>query len=760
MWLKGEYRDRLYDLAGRELAASEPACNVVVYRTLDLIARLLSNEPGMRGILFWAVGSGDPSWDANPKTADRNTTSLVHEIFRKPLDLERDVFYDADTHRLTVRVIFEPDEAVGTLREFGLFGGNASPLADSGYLLNYRIHPALEKSDENSLERTLHFTFSPERMPVPLINLIGELLANTEGLKGIQYCAVGVGQPEWDTKPPAKNLNASRLVNETFRKRVDTAPQIRYLAETHTLLVRVSFAFNEAEQVSREFGLFGGNATDEPNTGYLINYETHTAISKDVLEVLEREFQLTLGSGVDATVPELLNRTLDEVRARLDEAGLALGDVRDVEGPEPESLESSIEPHVVEQQPAPGENVPEGTTVNVTLSSPPKITVPELSGLTFDEARDILSAERLLIRRDEQNVVSSNAPGTIAFQFPSSGTGVRRGTPVTVRLARPVLVPVPDLVGSSPAEAAIILEQSQLVLAPAPFPVRQGQRDWDTVVEQNPVAGDSAPKGSSVVITVAAPHTVEVPNIVGLQPENAATTLRAVGVDLLAGLKLPSVPTALSLGTQLNVESLERVGQVIGQDPVARTSVPLFSTVKVEVATLPTNKLPNVVGLAIETAKDKLKEHGFGLGQITKTPNRSVADVVIKQEPEAGNIAEAGVKVRLWIAAPILVTVPNFVGQAGDLAKEKLVSLGLGMDEVTKPSSEPNQTVIEQQPIAGENVPFGSKVRLTISITTLPVAEAGISTEIEFGKSFTLDGSSSKPAPGKRITKYVWTQFN
>jgi beta-lactam-binding protein with PASTA domain len=759
--LKGEYRDRLYDLEGRELAAPEPACNVVVYRALDLIARLLSNEPGIKGILYWAVGEGDPSWDADPKTADRNATTLVHEIYRKPLDLEQEISYDPETHRLTVAVTFAPDEAVGTLREFGLFGGDASPEPDSGYLINYRIHPAVEKSAANSLQRTLQFTFSPETMPIPLIDLIGELLSNTEGLSGIQYCAVGPGQSAWDTNPPPKNLNATKLISESFRKRIDPQQQIHYLSDTHTLLVQVRFAFDEAEQVLREFGLVGGNPTDEPNTGYLLHYETHTALNKAVLEVLDREFRLTLGSGADATVPRLQNLTLAQARASLAEARLALGEVSEVESPVLEVPEVISEPRVVEQQPVEGEVVPEGATVNVTLSSLPKVTVPELGGLTFPEAQDILRQVRLLIAREERTEVSANAPGTIAFQLPASGTHVRQGTKVTVRLATPFLVTVPDLAGLTPEAASITLQQSQLVLASPPFPVSERQTGWDTVMKQQPAAGANAPIGSSVIVTIAVPHTVEVPNIVGLDPEKAAARLRAVGAELLADLHLPLVPPALSMGAQLRVETLERVGRVISQDPVAQASVPLFSTVQVQVGTLAKNNVPNVVGLKLDIATGKLNELGYQVGQVTRTPNRSPANVVIKQEPEAGTLAEVGLKVRLSVALPILVAVPNLVGQSGDLAKEKLLGLGLALDELlTKPSAEPDGTVLEQKPVAGEKVAIGTKVQLTTSKTTLPVAEAGIGFETELGKSFTLDGSGSKPAPGKKIAKYIWTQFD
>ena len=68
------------------LIAFEPRPNLVVARTLDLIAGLLRCQHGLGGIPYWAVGSGDPAWDANAPPPDRCACALHHEIFRKRID--------------------------------------------------------------------------------------------------------------------------------------------------------------------------------------------------------------------------------------------------------------------------------------------------------------------------------------------------------------------------------------------------------------------------------------------------------------------------------------------------------------------------------------------------------------------------------------------------------------------------------------------------------------------------------------------------
>ena len=99
------------------LIAFEPRPNLVVARALDLIAGLLRCQHGLGGIQYWAVGSGDPAWDANaPPPADRRARALHHEIFRKRIDPGQ-ISYDGAAKTLSVRVTPAPGEATGTLRE-------------------------------------------------------------------------------------------------------------------------------------------------------------------------------------------------------------------------------------------------------------------------------------------------------------------------------------------------------------------------------------------------------------------------------------------------------------------------------------------------------------------------------------------------------------------------------------------------------------------------------------------------------------------
>lgn len=150
--MRGRFRDWIVAADGTRTERGWES-NLITYRALDLFARLLANEPGLNGALYWAVGEGDSAWDVNAPEGDARITRLHHEIYRKALDPATDIRYDAETRTIHLKIRFEANEAVGTLREFGIFGGNATAAPNTGYLVNYKKHAKIEKQPGEVLER-------------------------------------------------------------------------------------------------------------------------------------------------------------------------------------------------------------------------------------------------------------------------------------------------------------------------------------------------------------------------------------------------------------------------------------------------------------------------------------------------------------------------------------------------------------------------------------------------------------------------------
>lgn len=141
--------------------------NTVVDDCSKLIAVLMSNQARQKGIAFWAVGTGDSSWaNDNLPVPQVTNKKLVNETFRKEVLPENITFIDADnkpttafTNKLQITMLFKENEALGELREFSLWGGNATPAKDSGIMINHKIHPIIWKTDKMQLQRIIRLTF-------------------------------------------------------------------------------------------------------------------------------------------------------------------------------------------------------------------------------------------------------------------------------------------------------------------------------------------------------------------------------------------------------------------------------------------------------------------------------------------------------------------------------------------------------------------------------------------------------------------------
>jgi hypothetical protein len=135
------------------------------YATLASLLRGVTIFPGN---LFVAVGAGDAIWDDAVPETTRDVTQLVNEVARQAVNPEEIAYLDTNgeatvvnTPRLRIPATFGPDEAVGTLRECGLFGGDATRDAGSGTLLVYYAYPRLEKTTGMVLERVIRIDLTP-----------------------------------------------------------------------------------------------------------------------------------------------------------------------------------------------------------------------------------------------------------------------------------------------------------------------------------------------------------------------------------------------------------------------------------------------------------------------------------------------------------------------------------------------------------------------------------------------------------------------
>lgn len=167
--LSGRWRDERV-LAGRRVEVTPWRSNLIVAGANRLLAGLLRGESGWRGVLYWAVGEGDAAWDGAMPAPRASNVKLTKEIARKALTPADLVYLDAQgnpsstpTDRLQVKADFTGAELGGgvrTLREFGLFGGNATSAKDSGVMLNQVVHARVDVGAGDTLRRTVQLSFA------------------------------------------------------------------------------------------------------------------------------------------------------------------------------------------------------------------------------------------------------------------------------------------------------------------------------------------------------------------------------------------------------------------------------------------------------------------------------------------------------------------------------------------------------------------------------------------------------------------------
>ncbi|KAA1380378.1 Stk1 family PASTA domain-containing Ser/Thr kinase [Aeromicrobium fastidiosum] len=155
---------------------------------------------------------------------------------------------------------------------------------------------------------------------------------------------------------------------------------------------------------------------------------------------------------------------------------------------------------VIETDPPAGQQVDEGSTVNLVVSSGPEtVDVPSLSGYTYDRAKELLTSLGLEVEKEMQD---SNLPrDQVINTDPPSGTAVEAGSTVKLIVSRGE-VTVPDLVGKTQDEAQAALDELDLKYDVTYDP--NATDPANTVTRQSPSSGQQVPRGSRITLTVSA----------------------------------------------------------------------------------------------------------------------------------------------------------------------------------------------------------------------------------------------------------------
>jgi len=270
-------------------------------------------------------------------------------------------------------------------------------------------------------------------------------------------------------------------------------------------------------------------------------------------------------------VPNVVGQTEDTAVEMLQDVGLKKGDVSEEYS---DTVEAGL---VIKSDPSAKTKVKEGSEVKLVISKGPALVpvdVPDLSGMTWEEAKAELERYKLVAERGEDEHSDSVEQGIVCKQSPEAGKSVNEGDTVVVHISLgKETVEVPSVDGLAADDAKYQLEQAGFVVE---YDADQYSNTvaYGYVISQTPSGGSLAAKGATVRLTVSAGvEYVDVPDLIGLPTAQATAAVQNAG--LVVDLQYQETNT---------ISELDRV---VAQSPDPNSGVPKGSTVTVYIGKAP-----------------------------------------------------------------------------------------------------------------------------------------------------------------------------
>jgi serine/threonine-protein kinase len=264
-----------------------------------------------------------------------------------------------------------------------------------------------------------------------------------------------------------------------------------------------------------------------------------------------------------------------------------------------------------------------------------RIDVPNVLGKAQTEATELLTDAGFEVEQEFE--ANESVPANTVFrQEPQAGTRLEEGDTVTIFVSEGAApVEVPNVVGDTVDDARGALER-------AGFLVDTVDKESETVpkgqvMEQDPKAGEEAPKGSTITLTVSSgPPSAPVPDVTGKTEAEAANLLGQQGFS-----------TTTTKEASADVEA----GRVIRTDPPANQPAQKGSTVTLIVSSgPPSESVPSVIGLTEAEAKKVLQDAGFQVEVEERTTTQAEDNGrVVSQVPAPGTTQPKGSTVTIRV---------------------------------------------------------------------------------------------------------------
>lgn len=281
---------------------------------------------------------------------------------------------------------------------------------------------------------------------------------------------------------------------------------------------------------------------------------------------------------------------------------------------------------VMGTDPAKGQKAVRGSEIAVLLSLG-KPTVPDPgTNSSLQYYTNKLTDRTLKVKKGDDIYSDEIAKGHVAEVQPAAGTEVNTGSTVEVRMSkgkRPVTVP--GVKGQERDRAKKTLEKAGLQVAEE---TEEFNKDIPSgqAIRTDPKEGAEVESGSEVTLVLS--NAIEVPDVQGLSIDDARKALREAGLNPVDGAPVE--------------DSSEDSGDVAEQSPGAGELLDPSKNTDVEIRESTSQRVPWVLGLTGERAREKLEDAGFEV-EIKGDPN----GLVLGQSPGPSSRSHRGAVVTL-----------------------------------------------------------------------------------------------------------------
>ena len=156
-------------------------------------------------------------------------------------------------------------------------------------------------------------------------------------------------------------------------------------------------------------------------------------------------------------------------------------------------------------------------------------TVPDVSGMTEDDAKSAIEGVGLTYNRGQDVPSDTVKEGLAVSSDPGAGTSAVLGTEITVSFSSgAATAEVPNVAGMSQSEARKKIEEAGLAWGDVTTEDSPSTQEGN-VVRTNPAAGTSMSRGETVSIVVSSGRTT-VPDVVGKSQDEAQAAIEAAGL--------------------------------------------------------------------------------------------------------------------------------------------------------------------------------------------------------------------------------------